>query len=188
MFKYGGESIALMPKRKKEAYPQPKTVAVAASIWKRIGAFVVDVLIVYVIVLFALGDKILPAVDDAASFAETYAAMAESPGIADGVSFIFSILMLVYYILLERKFGQSIGKMVVNIYVVPSLPDKQAVSTLQHIGRSMFLIPMFPFMLLWLIDPIAMLFTKDNQRISEKLSNTKVVEHREIVPMENVIV
>jgi uncharacterized RDD family membrane protein YckC len=187
MFKYCCKSAFPMPKRKKE-YPQPKDVEVPASIWKRIGAFLIDMVIVYVIVLFALGDKILPPLDEAASFAETYAAMAESPGIADGVSFIFSTLMLVYYIMLEKKFGQSLGKMVVNIYIVPSLPDKQTVSGLQHLGRSMFLIPFFPFMLLWLFDPLAMFFTKDNQRLSEMLTKTRVIERKQIVPMDNVVV
>lgn len=166
----------------------PTMAEVSASIWKRIGAFLIDMVIVYVIVLFALGDKILPPLDEAATFAETYKAMAGSSGIADGVSFIFSTLMLVYYVLLERKFGQSIGKMVVNIYIVPSLPDRKEVSGLQQLGRSMFLIPFFPFMLLLFIDPIAMLFTKDNQRVSEMLSKTKVIERKQIVPMDTVVV
>jgi uncharacterized RDD family membrane protein YckC len=191
MFKYLLRSSFAMPsisKKKKESYPQPKMAEVTASIWKRIGAFVIDMIIVYIIVLFALGDKIMPAINDASSFAQTYAAMAESTGIADGVSFIFSTLMLMYYMMLERKFGQSVGKMVVNIYVVPMVPDRKEVSSLQNLGRSMFLIPFGPFMLLWFIDPISMFFTKDNQRLSEMLTKTKVIERKQIVPMDDVVV
>jgi uncharacterized RDD family membrane protein YckC len=180
-----------MPRKKKEpkeSYPQPSVAEVSASIWKRIGAFLIDMLIVYVIVVFSLGDKLLPPLEEAASFAETYAAVAKSSGISDGISFVFSTLFFMYYMMLERKFGQSLGKMVVNIYVVAAIPDKKDISGMQNLGRSLFLIPFFPFMLLWFVDWVSIFFSKDSQRLSEILSKTKVIERKQVVPMDGVVV
>jgi uncharacterized RDD family membrane protein YckC len=181
-----------MTKKKKDHskndYPQPSIAEVSASVWKRLGAFLIDMAIVYGIVILSLGDKVLPPLEEAASFAETYRAMAESSGIADGVSFIFSTLFFMYYMMLERKFGQSVGKMAVNIYVVPTMPDKKEMTGLQNLGRSAFLIPFFPFMLLWFVDWISIFFSKDNQRLSEMLSKTKVIEKKQMVPMDGVVV
>lgn len=164
---------------KKNSYPQPSIAEVSASIWKRIGAYLIDVLIVSLIVFLSAGDKLIPDASEAAFVAETYAAIADS----SWSSFLFSALTLVYYVLLERKFGQSVGKMVVNIYVVPSIPSVRDVSGFRHIGRCMFLIPIFG-----IADSIAALFTKDNQRLSEMLTKTKVIERKQIVPMDDVVV
>ncbi len=172
-----------MPKKKKEEYPQPSVAEVSASIWKRIGAFLIDMVIIYAIVFLALGDKILPPIDEATSMVEAFAALTDSSGIGDGVSFIVSTLVIVYYMMLEGKFSQSLGKMVMSIYVVPSSPDNQRISRFRHLGRCMFLIPIFG-----IADCIAVFFTKENQRLSEMLTKTKVIERKEIVPMENVVV
>ena len=79
--------------------------------------------------------------------------------------------------IMEKKLNQSVGKMLFNLYVEGKTKDLKY----WHLFvRSMFLIPLFPFILLWFIDPIVMLFTKENQRLSEILSRTKVVEKYKI--------
>jgi uncharacterized RDD family membrane protein YckC len=75
--------------------------------------------------------------------------------------------------ILEKELNQTPGKMLFNLYVTSQTKD---LKYWQLFVRSMFLIPVFPFVLLWVIDPIVMLFTKENQRLSEILSRTKVVE------------
>jgi len=77
----------------------------------------------------------------------------------------------------EKKLQQTPGKMVFNLYVKSQTKD---LKYWQLFVRSMFLIPLFPFILLWLIDPIVMFFNKDSQRLSEILSKTKVVEKYKI--------
>ena len=84
-----------------------------------------------------------------------------------------AVLTILYFVILENKLRQSIGKMIFNLYVEGQDKD---IKYWQLFARSMFLIPIFPFVLLWIIDPIVMLFTKENQRLSEILSKTKVVE------------
>ena len=75
--------------------------------------------------------------------------------------------------MLEKKMGQTIGKVLMRIYVVS---DNNNLKTWQLLTRNLIFIPIFPFVLLWIIDPLFMFFTKTNQRLTEILSKTKVVE------------
>jgi len=84
-----------------------------------------------------------------------------------------AFLAILYFMLLEKKLNQSPGKILFNLYVVS---QEKELKYWQLFVRNMFLIPFFPFVLLWIIDPIVMLFTKQNQRLSEILSRTKTVE------------
>ena len=59
-----------------------------------------------------------------------------------------------------------------QIYVV----SDDGMKTWQVLARNIVFIPIFPFILLWVLDPLFMFFTKTNQRLSEILSKTKVVE------------
>jgi len=86
---------------------------------------------------------------------------------------LLSILALFYFAILEYKLGQSIGKIFMNIKVI-SITKK--LLFWQCIGRSLFLLPVFPFFLLWAIDPLFLFFNKKGQRLSEFLTKTKVVE------------
>ncbi|HIJ18251.1 TPA: RDD family protein [Candidatus Woesearchaeota archaeon] len=165
-----------MPRGKKKMSAGQEGTEVPALLWKRAAAFVIDAAIVYAILFLAIGGKLATALPDAASFAESYALMAES-SILNWVSVIFSLMLLLYFLLLERRFGQSIGKMAMGLHVQS---DSGHISFWQHLGRAMFLIPVFPFMVLWIADPIAMLFTRNNRRLSEIVSKTRVVEYREL--------
>ena len=156
------------PKRGKEIVAQ-------ASILKRIFAFVIDLIFVEFIVLFPFSrifDKIVP---QGSSIGETFKLLSSS--YYDSSLVIIGILTAIptiaYFAILERDFGQTIGKKLLNLYVVS---DVKEMKHWQAIVRSLFLLPVIPFVLLTFIDPLVMLFTKEHQRLSEILSRTKVVE------------
>ena len=102
----------------------------------------------------------------------------------NSVSFIMSISIILYFFMMERKMGQTIGKMLMKIYVVDasenassrSTSDNNNLRAWQLFARNLVFIPIFPFVLLWIVDPLFMLFTKTNQRLTEILSKTRVVE------------
>ena len=156
------------------SFPNKKTIFAQASILKRAAAFFIDLLIINVIVLFpfdSVFEKFIP--ND--SFSETFEFLS---GNADSTSIkaiiiSASIVTILYFVIFEKKLKQTPGKMLFKLYVEGQGKD---LKYWQLFARSMFLIPSFPFVLLWLIDPIVMLFTKENQRLSEILSRTKVVE------------
>ena len=151
-----------------------KTFLAQASVLKRIGAFVVDLVIINTIILFpfkSIFDSIVPG----KTFSEAFDFLGnpESSMMLNAIMIAVAILTILYFMLLERKIAQTPGKMLFNLYVKAQGKD---LKNWQLFVRSMFLIPLFPFVLLWLVDPIVMLFTKENQRLSEILSRTKVVE------------
>jgi len=155
-----------------------KTFLAQASVLKRLGAFIVDLIIINIIILFpfrGVFESILPA----AKFSEAFDFLRspESSMILEIILIAVGILTMLYFMLLEKKIAQTPGKMLFNLFVRSQGKD---LKNWQLFVRSMFLIPLFPFVLLWLIDPIAMLFTKENQRLSEILSRTKVVEQYQI--------
>ena len=156
------------------SFPNKKTIFAQASILKRAAAFFIDLLIINVIVLFpfdSVFEKFIP--ND--SFSETFEFLSGNADSTPIKAIIISasIVTILYFVIFEKKLKQTPGKMLFKLYVEGQGKD---LKYWQLFARSVFLIPSFPFVLLWLIDPIVMLFTKENQRLSEILSRTKVVE------------
>ena len=154
--------------------PKQKTFTGPALIWKRMLAFFIDLLVINFIILFPFKRLFQRIVPSSLSFEETFS-LVNDPGLSSMIvatSVFVGILMVSYFMILEGKLGQSIGKILVNIYVASEIKEMRF---WQLLVRSLFLMPVFPFILLWIMDPVFMFFTKDNKRLSEILSKTKVV-------------
>ncbi len=154
--------------------PKEKTFVGPALLWKRIIAFVIDMLILILFVLFPFRKALRSIVPVNYSFAETYKLLsnAENTSYILTVYFSASILIFLYFYIMETKMAQTIGKKLMNIYVTTDNELKRW----QVLVRNLLFIPVFPFDLLIILDPLFMFFTKTNQRLSEILSKTKVVE------------
>lgn len=156
--------------------PNEKSFAGPALLWKRIAAFLIDMAILNIVVLFPFRSLFRGIIPKDYSFPEAYRLLGSSTdyaGFLTSVSFIMSVLVILYFFMMERKMSQTIGKRLMNIYVAGSNRD---LKSWQALARSIVFIPIFPFVLLWILDPLFMVFTKSNQRLSEILSRTKVVE------------
>lgn len=153
-----------------------KTFIAQASVLKRIIAFAIDLIITNLTILFPFKRIFSSIVPETGSFSETFDFLSNNAELSAFLAFILiaiAFLTILYFMILEKKLGQTPGKMMFNLYVASQTKD---LKYWQLLVRSMFLMPVFPFVLLWAIDPIVMLFTKENQRLSEILSRTKVVE------------
>jgi uncharacterized RDD family membrane protein YckC len=144
-----------------------------ASIWKRLVAFVLDLLILD----FVIGspfNSLLSKLSPKISPMETYSYFMSHSRDAMLISLVtiaYGFLALLYFALLEYKTGQTIGKMFMNIKV-----ESEEQNLFLFMVRSMFLLIVFPFILLWLLDPLFMLLSKEKMRLSEILSRTRTVE------------
>ena len=124
--------------------PKQKTFTGPALVWKRVLAFFIDLLIINFIILFpfrSLFDKIVPA---SLSFKETFS-MVNAPQLNSfilTISIFVAMLMILYFMILEGKLGQSIGKILTNMYVVS---ESKELRFWQLLVRNLFLIPFFPF-------------------------------------------
>ena len=156
--------------------PKERIFIGPALIWKRIAAFIIDIVILNLIVLFPFRSLFQNIIPKDYSFSEAYKLLSSSTnyaGFISSVSFVISILVILYFLMLERKMGQTIGKMLMKIYVVS---DTNNLKAWQLLTRNLVFIPIFPFVLLWVVDPVFMFFTKTSQRLTEILSRTRVVE------------
>ena len=134
-----------------------------ASIGKRIIAFIIDLLIIDIILLTPFSsyfERIMPQVQQI---------MIEQipEGFFLAASFI-GILALLYFSLLEYYVNATIGMQLLNISV------QGTYSFWQCCIRNLYIIPFFPFTLLWIIEPIYLFWHKE--RLLERLTKTKTVE------------
>src|SRR3989344_2857548 len=91
------------------------------------------------------------------------------------LTFVVVISILVYFSVLEYKIRQTLGKIIMGIYVI-SLSDKElrfSQALLRNITK--------PFSIVLLVDVIYMFFKGGNQRLFDVFSRTAVVEKEMIV-------
>lgn len=175
---------------KKLNLPQERRFLGPASVLKRIFAFIVDIMLINLIIaspFMKIIERVVP--KEVISY-EWLVANSDITGTLYLTLFFISILGLLYFTIFDCKLGQTIGKMIMNIYVVNTpqadpntgrkkkkLDEKDMhINILNAMVRNLIVIPFFPFILLWILDPVYMLLNKNSQRLSEKISNTMTVE------------
>ena len=156
--------------------PKQRVVRGPASTWKRLFAFIIDMFIINLILWMPFRGKIEMVMPKNMDFGQALEFSASNPGVTSVLSFmiiIMGLIALLYFALLEYKLGQTIGKILMKIFVIS---DKKRLGFFQALVRSMYLIFIFPFWLLFIIDPIFLLLNKNHQRLSEILSKTRTVQ------------
>ena len=74
---------------------------------------------------------------------------------------------------MQYRFRQTLGMMMFNIKI-ESL--NKEIGIMQLIVSNLMLLPVFPFLLLWIIDPIYSIFNKNSQRLTQKVVGLYVSE------------
>lgn len=159
----------------KKLIKEKKLISNFANPYKRILAFFIDILILQFIVITPFRSFFNSLLPENGNFSSYYSFMQQNPVIVDNLISIFiaiSSLMIIYFVYLEYKYGQTIGKMIMKLKIISI--DKKELGIFQCMARNLFLMPVFPFILLWAIDPIY-LFVK-GQRLSEVISKTQTIE------------
>ena len=155
--------------------PGERTFIGPALVWKRIAAFFIDLMIVTLVLSFPFQSLLRKVLPKDYSFSEVFNLVSQDASAGTylaAIYFSMSILTLVYFYVMEKKLSQTIGKKLMNIYVVS---DTEQMKRWQLFVRNLMFIPIFPFDLLAIIDPLFMIFSKSGKRLSEILSRTRVV-------------
>lgn len=142
-----------------------------ASIPRRILAFLAD-MIVMNLVLFVPFEGILSQYMKG-SWQEALSWTVIPKGLV-AVMVCMVILALLYFSLLEFFLHQTLGMMLLGLYVDGS------VSFWSALIRNLFIIPFFPFFLLWVVEPLYLFFR--GERWLERLTGTRTVEFAEYSP------
>ncbi|MBU0615440.1 MAG: RDD family protein [Nanoarchaeota archaeon] len=156
--------------------PRKKLMDVNANIWKRIAAFAADLLIINIVIIFPFQEILSRLLPQGLSMSETQSFVQANPETMSLISAIvvtIGILALFYFTVLESKFGQTVGKMLFKLTIVS---DTGKLTFWQCLVRNLFWLLFSPFIFLWIVDPLYMLFNTENRRLTEMLTKTKVVE------------
>jgi len=155
-----------------------KTIVLEASAWRRFGAFLVDYIILNAFVLFPFSN-LLEKIFKTDSLADIMAIVSGDsmnvPALMY-ISFFMAVIALLYFAILEWRLNQTIGKIMMKIFVV-SIKDKKdaKMSFFQSIVRSLGVLFLFVMPIITIIDSAIIFFNKDRQRFLEKTSKTKTV-------------
>lgn len=156
--------------------PEGRNFTGAALLWKRALAFLIDLIVVNFFVLIPFKPYFNEVFPSGYSFPQMYHSLNSSPHLVEKltvISIFMSFMLILYFISFEAKFGQSIGKKLMSLHVRSMTNELRL---WQHFIRNILFLPIFPFILLWLIDPLFMFFSKSKQTLTEILSKTEVVE------------
>jgi len=152
-----------------------------APLWKRAFAYIIDSFIINLIIIMPFQKPLEDLSKGLAekSFFEAYKALLQTDlqAILPKIFFIFtitSLLSVLYWAILEYKIGQSVGKILFNIYVKS---QTEKLTFWQCFLRNITKISTLPLIL----DAGYMILTKGYQRYFEKISKTVVVEQRYVI-------
>lgn len=155
--------------------PKQRVTTVPAPIFRRFLAFVLDMLVLDLAVAGPFR-RLFLGLFGGGSMADIQRIVESSQSLSllvMSLLLLLGILFLLYFTILEFTLGQTLGKRLFRLRVENDQKRKQP---WQYVVRSLFVIPVFPFLILWVIDPIHMLFSIEGRRWTEKLSRTRVVQ------------
>ncbi|QLD84904.1 RDD family protein [Natronomonas halophila] len=141
--------------------PQPELGTEGDVVFKRIAAFLIDA------VLFGVVFGV---------FTNIVATISETLGLLVGG--LATVLFFAYFIYFEAEYGQTVGKMLMDIMVVTEdgNPIDYRESAIRTVLRIVDALPFF-----YLVGLAAIYFTDRNQRLGDLLADTIVVETKEKV-------
>jgi len=145
-----------------------------ASIPRRLIAFIIDLLIIDFVILSPF-NKFFQMIIPSGTLSEQIRFFQENPKISNPINLlliVIGILVLFYFTIFEYKISQTPGKIITGLYVIP----QKKVKFINYLLSNITFIPVFPFYLLWIIDPVYMIISPKNQRLMEKLNNLLVVQ------------
>ena len=138
--------------------------------WRRILSFIFDLLMINTVILWPF-QKVLEKYSLVSSFSDLLTTDT-FPMQLYYIFFIISLLALCYFAFFEYYLGQTPGQLLFDIHVIA----KDGRLTLWRcIVRNIFILPLFPFYIFWIIEPIHMIFTKD--RLLERITHTQLVDY-----------
>jgi len=149
--------------------PKARTLKRDASILKRLVAFILDLLIINIIIVSPFQKVFYKVIDQNLSIMETINQMQASltTGVYSALFFI-GILSLAYFTFFQLKIMQTPGMMILKIRVEGEL------TFLKALLRNLFILPFFPFYILWIVEPVHLLIR--GRRFLEEITKTKTVE------------
>lgn len=155
-----------------------KIIIMEAPIWKRVLAFLIDYIIINSFILFPFNNimKKLLNTNDITQILSMISNNNINTSAIIYISLFMSIMALLYFTILESKLNQTIGKIIMKIYIINiKNPKEKRISFFQAIIRGLGVFLIFTLPLITLLDAVYVYFNKDKQRFLERISKTKTI-------------
>lgn len=149
-----------------------KLKEINAPLWKRAVAYIIDIFVINLIIIspFNRAFDNIPTEISSKGFIELYNYFLNNISSNLIISLlIMALLSVLYWTVLEFKIGQSVGKLIMHIYVVP---EKKEFTFFQVFIRNISKISS----ILLALDSLYLIFGYTGQRYFDKIAKTKVVE------------
>ena len=144
-----------------------------ASILKRVAAFFIDIIILEFFVLSSF-ERVVGKILPVSSFMEMTSYLENNPQkmmLLVVMAIIAGVFVVFYFTLFEWALWQTPGKMLVNIRI-----KEDNIGFWKILMSNLTFLPIFPFNVLWIVDPVHMFFSDKNQRLMEKWTGIEVIE------------
>ena len=151
-----------------------KTI-IPASYWKRFIALIIDITIINIFLVFPFRKFFIDKLPQTSSFTDAMAYFESNPEITGSLSFIIFIISFfawIYLTVSEWKLNATAGDMLMKIRIKSN--SSKELRLWQASLRNLFIFPYFPFIALWIIDPVYLLFKQ--QKFSEFATKTDTIE------------
>ncbi len=139
----------------KKTYPAP--------LWKRVAAYLIDTIIISAIILYPFNNYLKNLDTGLISLLKS------EMQITAGATFSIMLLTLLYFIIMEMLIKQTIGKMIMKIYVTSTTRELTLAQViLRNITK--------PFTIILAIDTLYIIIKRTPQRLFDVFSRTLVIE------------
>ena len=166
-----------MPRKKRGVdIPGMKLVEAPAQFWKRGIAFLIDLLVIDLVIISPF-KKYLESFIPTGGYStaiDFFTKNVEAAQTLTLITIMITIFVLLYFSILDSKIGQTLGKYLFGIYVKSE--DNKPLSFWRCLLNNLHFIPFFPFIILWVVDPIHMFFSPKKQRLMQKFAKIVVVQ------------
>lgn len=150
-----------------------------ASIVRRLIAFIIDLFIIDAVIVGPFRNILASVIPQTTSISGLKSLIGANNAVMaqiGGIMLAISILTLLYFSLMQSIVSQTVGMMMLNIFVIRAEKKISKPGFWQCIIRNAFILPFFPFFVLWLTEPLFLLFSRSRMRMLEVLSKTATVE------------
>lgn len=151
-------------------HPRTSVIVQDAGLWRRASAFIIDILIIDIFVtapMTPVFEPMLQRMQENTVTTMTYTNMELA-----AVLLIFTIAWI-YFSLFEYLLGQTPGMMLMRLRT-------QGPRGITHmLMRNSFLLPFFPFIILWAVEPFAIGFWR--RSVLEHITGTRTVHEQRII-------
>ena len=144
-----------MKKRGYQRYNIAKT-----NFFRRVASFITDILVINIIIIWPFQNIFY-------EYADLGLNIEVLPTNIYLAVLIIFILSWMYFSFMEYYLGQSIGQMIMKLKV------SDDISLWKALVRNCYMIPFFPFYILWISEPLYLAFFRE--RLLEKITGTRTV-------------